>query len=184
MNIKLLVLLLLLNGCSLTNLNDSKSSKELPRVENRTNQNNKYNSNSSTAVINQDADQSSIIVKGNIDQVDPNKLFDNYSVYFDLDEYTIQEKYMSTIKQHAEFLTKHPNHFVFIEGHTDERGGAEYNLALGQKRSDAIKRLLIVYGVKETQLEAYSYGKEKPKALGSNEEAWSQNRRVDLYYRN
>ena len=73
---------------------------------------------------------------------------------------------------------------MFIEGHTDERGGAEYNLALGQKRSDAIKRLLILYGVKENQVEAYSYGKEKPKAPGSNEESWSQNRRVDLFYRN
>lgn len=184
MNIKLLILLLLLNGCSLTNFNDSKSTKEQPQVENRINQTNASKSNSSAAVIDKDINQSSVIVKHNSVQVDPNKLFDNYSVYFDLDEYTVQEKYLPIIKQHAEFLIKHSDYFMFIEGHTDERGGAEYNLALGQKRSDAIKRLLILYGVKENQVEAYSYGKEKPKAPGSNEESWSQNRRVDLFYRN
>ena len=88
------------------------------------------------------------------------------------------------MKKHGEFLAKNQNEFVFVEGHTDERGGREYNLALGQKRANAVRVELIKYGARESQIEAYSYGSEKPKALGSNEEAWSQNRRVELYYRN
>ena len=72
---------------------------------------------------------------------------------------------------------------MVLEGHTDERGGREYNLALGQKRADAVRRALALMGVQETQMEAVSFGKEKPAVQGSGEEAWSQNRRVELAYR-
>jgi peptidoglycan-associated lipoprotein len=69
-----------------------------------------------------------------------------------------------------------------IQGNTDERGGSEYNVALGQKRAEAVRGLLVIYGAKESQLEAVSFGKEKPRASGSNEAAWAENRRVDLAY--
>lgn len=180
--IKLSIIALFVAGCSSTNL-DTKSVQRhdsSPTVKDRQ----VTNANVPNAVTNQDAAESSVVVKNAVRSVDPNTLFESYSVYFDLDDYTVQAQYLPIIKQHAEYLIKHPEHFVFIEGHTDERGGAEYNLALGQKRSTAVKKLLVLYGVKEQQLEAYSYGKEKPKALGSTDEAWSQNRRADLFYRN
>lgn len=183
-NIQLSLIALFVAGCSTANLDSTSTQNHnespTPTIEDRR----VTNANESKVITNQVAVESSVVIKKSVRSQDPNTLFENYSVYFDLDEYTVQERYLPIIKQHAEFLIKHPDHFVFIEGHTDERGGAEYNLALGQKRSTAVKKLLILYGVKEQQLEAYSYGKEKPKALGSNEEAWSQNRRVDLHYRN
>jgi len=176
------LILLLLGACSTSTLTDKtstdKTTKELPIVENRTNKTSKASTNKiEEAVIE--------IVKIPVkDRKDPNKLFESYSVYFDLDEYTVQEKYQTMLQKHGEFLAKNPNEFVFIEGHTDERGGKEYNLSLGQRRANAVRVELIKYGASDSQIEAYSYGSEKPKATGSNEEAWSQNRRVDLYYKN
>ena len=180
--IQLSIIALFLTGCSLTNLNtkSAQGHNDSPMVEDRR----VTNANVPMVVTNQDTAESSVVVKNAVRSVDPNTLFENYSIYFDLDDYTVQAQYLPIIKQHAEYLIKHPEHFVFIEGHTDERGGAEYNLALGQKRSTAVKKLLILHGVKEQQLEAYSYGKEKPKALGSTDAAWSQNRRADILYRN
>jgi peptidoglycan-associated lipoprotein len=72
---------------------------------------------------------------------------------------------------------------VALEGHTDERGGREYNLALGQRRAEAVRRALGLLGVNDSQLEAVSFGKEKPAATGADESAWSQNRRVEISYR-
>ena len=171
------LILLLLGACSTSTITD-KTTKELPIVENRSDRSSKTSTNKI-----EDARIEVIRVPVK-DRKDPNTLFESYSVYFDLDEYTVQEKYKPLLKKHGEFLAKNQNEFVFIEGHTDERGGREYNLALGQKRANAIRMELMRYGAKDSQLEAYSYGSEKPKALGSTEEAWSQNRRVDLYYKN
>lgn len=181
-NIQLSLIALFVAGCSTANLDSTSAQRhnQSTTIENRQ----LTNVNESKVITNQDTAESSVVIKNSVRSIDPNTLFENYSVYFDLDEYTVQERYLPIIKQHAEFLIKHPDHFVFIEGHTDERGGAEYNLALGQKRSTAVKNLLILYGVKEQQLEAFSYGEEKPKASGSDEGSWSQNRRVDLFYRN
>ena len=103
-------------------------------------------------------------------------------VYFDYDSYTIRPEAQPAIAAHAKFLAANKSLKVSLEGHTDERGGREYNLALGQKRADAVVRALKVYGVNDKQVEAVSFGKEKPKADGHDEAAWSQNRRVDLVY--
>ena len=171
------LILLLLGACSTSTITD-KTTKELPIVENRTDKNSK----SSVSKIEEvEIEIVKIPVK---DRKNPNTLFESNSVYFDLDEYTVQEKYKPLLKKHGEFLAKNQNEFVFIEGHTDERGGKEYNLALGQKRANAVRVELMRHGARDSQVEAYSYGSEKPKATGSNEEAWSQNRRVDLYYKN
>jgi peptidoglycan-associated lipoprotein len=104
-------------------------------------------------------------------------------VYFDFDDYTIRPEFMQVVEGHARFLNADRQRRVVLEGHTDERGGREYNLALGQKRADAVRRALSVLGVSETQMESVSFGKEKPANMGSDEFAHSQNRRVELSYR-
>lgn len=106
------------------------------------------------------------------------------SVYFELDAYGVDTKFMPIVQAHGQYLAANPALSIRVEGHADERGGTEYNLALGQKRADAVVKVLKTYGVKDSQLEAVSFGKEKPKAQGHDEPAWAQNRRVDLAYPN
>ena len=113
---------------------------------------------------------------------DPSSPLFQRSVYFDLNEYTVQTKYQKQLSAHANFLKANPKQKVIIQGNTDERGTAEYNLALGQRRSDAVRKSLNLMGVSENQMEAVSFGKEKPKAEGDNEAAWAQNRRADIVY--
>jgi peptidoglycan-associated lipoprotein len=104
-------------------------------------------------------------------------------VYFDFDSYAIRGEYQPLIDAHARFLKQDPKRHVVIEGHTDERGGREYNLALGQRRSEAVRRALGLLGVSDSQVEAVSFGKEKPAVPGSTEEAWAKNRRAEITYR-
>jgi len=104
------------------------------------------------------------------------------SVYFAFDDYSIDSKYFALIERHGKFLASNPSVAIRIEGDTDERGGSEYNLALGQRRAEAVLRALRLYGVSAGQLEATSWGKTKPRALGHDETAWAQNRRADLQY--
>jgi peptidoglycan-associated lipoprotein len=103
-------------------------------------------------------------------------------IYFDLDSYSVKGEYQSVLEAHSRYLRADRNRRVNLEGHTDARGGSEYNLALGQKRSDAVRRALSALGVPEAQMEAVSFGKEKPVAQGSDESAYSQNRRAALNY--
>ena len=86
------------------------------------------------------------------------------------------------LELHGRYLSANPKLSIRVEGNADERGSAEYNLALGQKRAESVVRALKLYGVKDSQMEAVSWGKEKPKAMGHDEAAWAQNRRVDLVY--
>ena len=117
------------------------------------------------------------------DYLNPNSpIFKERSVYFDFDKYTVKTDYNALIERQGKYLAANPQLSIKVEGNTDDRGGSEYNLALGQKRAEAVVRALKVYGVKDSQLEAVSFGKEKPKATGNDEAAWSQNRRVDLDY--
>ena len=104
-------------------------------------------------------------------------------VYFDYDSYTIKPEFQSLIDGHARFLKANTQRRISIEGHTDERGGREYNLALGQKRSEAVRRALTLLGVSDSQIEAVSFGKEKPAAQGTGEDVWAQNRRAEIVYR-
>lgn len=104
------------------------------------------------------------------------------SIYFDLDSYVVKDEYKSVIDAHGKYLISRPDRKIFIQGNTDERGGSEYNLALGQKRADAVRRALSLQGVPDSQMEAVSFGKEKPRAQGSSEEAWKENRRADIVY--
>jgi peptidoglycan-associated lipoprotein len=113
---------------------------------------------------------------------DPKSPLFQKSIYFDLNEYTVQTKYQKQLSAHASFLKENLKQKVIIQGNTDERGTAEYNLALGQRRSDAVRKSLNLMGVSDDQMEPVSFGKEKPKAEGDNEAAWAENRRADIVY--
>jgi peptidoglycan-associated lipoprotein len=104
-------------------------------------------------------------------------------IYFDYDSYTVKPEYQALIDGHARFLKANAQRRVSIEGHTDERGGREYNLALGQKRSEAVRRSLVLLGVNDAQIEAVSFGKEKPAATGTGEAVYAQNRRAEIFYK-
>ena len=104
-------------------------------------------------------------------------------VHFDYDSYVIRADYQDMIETHARFLKAAPSRKAMLEGHTDDRGGREYNLALGQKRAEAVSRALGLLGVPSTQVEAVSFGKEKPAMVGNSEDAHAENRRVELSYR-
>ena len=104
-------------------------------------------------------------------------------IYFDYDSYVIKPEFQSLLDGHARFLKANTSRRISIEGHTDERGGREYNLALGQRRSEAVRRALGLLGVPDSQVEAVSFGKEKPAATGSDEASWAQNRRAEIVYR-
>jgi peptidoglycan-associated lipoprotein len=104
------------------------------------------------------------------------------SIFFDYDSYAVKDQYRSTIDANAKFLNANRARKVIIQGNTDERGGSEYNLALGQKRAEAVRKQLALVGVPEGQMEAVSLGKEKPRATGHDESAWAENRRADFVY--
>ena len=104
-------------------------------------------------------------------------------IYFDYDSYVVKPEFQAVVEAHAKFIVANKSRKLAIEGHTDERGGREYNLALGQKRSEAVRRALGLLGVPDAQVEAVSFGKEKPAASGSDEAAFAQNRRAELNYR-
>ncbi|MFM2274408.1 MAG: peptidoglycan-associated lipoprotein [Pseudomonadota bacterium] len=104
-------------------------------------------------------------------------------IYFDYDSYVIKPEYQSIIEAHSRAIKADKNRKVAVEGHTDERGGREYNLALGQKRAEAVRKAMGLLGIPDSQIEAVSYGKEKPAAQGSEEAAMARNRRAEISYR-
>jgi peptidoglycan-associated lipoprotein len=115
--------------------------------------------------------------------LDPNSAISKQrSIYFDFDVFTIKPQYNSVIEQHAAYLKANPQLQVRLEGNADERGGREYNLSLGQKRSESVKRAMSTLGAAAGQQEAVSFGEEKPKATGHDETSWAENRRVDIVY--
>ena len=115
--------------------------------------------------------------------LDPNSpISQKRSVYFDFDSSSIRADGKPVVELQGQYLAKHPDLHVRVEGNTDERGGSEYNLALGQRRAQAVKSALQIYGVQDAQVEPVSFGKEKPRAPGHDEDAWAQNRRADIAY--
>ena len=120
--------------------------------------------------------------RGNDPLNDPGSLLAKRSIYFDLDSFVVKDEFKFVIDAHSQHLIAHPDRKVIIQGNTDERGGSEYNLALGQKRAEAVRRALSLLGVPDGQMEAVSFGKEKPKATGRDESAWAENRRADIAY--
>lgn len=104
------------------------------------------------------------------------------SVYFEYDSYVVPEQYRNVVEMHSSYLTANSQQKVRIEGHADARGGSEYNLALGQRRSNAVARMMTLMGVRADQLETISFGKERPKAPGNTEADYAENRRADVNY--
>jgi peptidoglycan-associated lipoprotein len=157
----------LLSACSSTKLNDT------PVVE-------------KTPVAQAPADTSRDIrpvETGSVDPLnDPKGVLANRSVYFDYDSYVVRADGKPVVENHSAYLSKNKQRKVLIQGNTDERGGTEYNLALGQKRAEAVRKSMAALGVAEGQMEAVSLGEEKPKATGSNDSAWAENRRADIVY--
>lgn len=113
---------------------------------------------------------------------DPSSPLYRRIVYFDYDSSEIRSEFVPLLQTHARYLASHPKTRVTLEGHTDERGSREYNLALGDERAQTVQRFLLAEGVRGDQLATLSFGEEKPVEPGHDEGAWSQNRRVELAY--
>jgi len=113
---------------------------------------------------------------------DPKGPLAKRSIYFDFDSYSIRDEFKPVIENHSRFLIANKNRKLIIQGNTDEKGSREYNLALGQKRAEAVRRAMTALGVNDAQLEAVSLGEEKPKATGTDDTSLAENRRADLVY--
>ena len=104
------------------------------------------------------------------------------SIYYEFDRYDVKDEYRQLVEAHARYLREHPGAQIAVQGNADERGSREYNLALGQRRSEGVKKMLTLLGVTERQVEATSFGEEKPRAVGHDESSWAENRRSDIVY--
>ena len=113
---------------------------------------------------------------------DPANILSRRSIYFDYDQFTVKEEFKPVVSAHARDLSQNRGARVAIQGNTDERGSREYNLALGQRRADAVKQMMTLLGAPAGQIETVSFGEEKPRAEGQNEQAWAVNRRADIVY--
>ena len=113
---------------------------------------------------------------------DPKNVLSKRSVYFDFDSNAVKDEYRGLIQAHAKYMVDKRDAKVRVEGHCDERGSREYNLALGQRRAEAVKKVMTVLGVQDGRIETVSFGEEKPAAAGHDESSWAQNRRGDIKY--
>jgi len=113
---------------------------------------------------------------------DPASALSKRSIYFDYDKYDVKDEFRPLVEAHAKYLRENPGARMLIQGNADERGSREYNVALGQKRSDNVRKMLVLLGAREAQLESVSLGEEKPQCMEHNEECWSKNRRGDMLY--
>jgi peptidoglycan-associated lipoprotein len=113
---------------------------------------------------------------------DPGSILSKRSIFYDLDSFDVKDEYKGLVEAHAKYLRDNPGSKMLIQGNTDERGSREYNIGLGQRRSEGVKRMLQLLGAREDQVESVSLGEEKPKAEGHDEQSWSQNRRSDILY--
>jgi peptidoglycan-associated lipoprotein len=160
---------LLLSACSSTKLDDAKAP-----VEDR--------SARSTAPMADPRTVSTVTAPGTDPLNDPKGVLAKRSVYFDYDSYIVKDEFNPVVEAHSNFLNTNKGRKIIIQGNTDDRGGREYNLALGQKRAEAVRKSMSLLGVPESQMEAVSLGKEKPKATGNDEAAFAENRRADIVY--
>ncbi len=174
----LVAVLVMLSACSTVKLDEKAPVEE--RTSNSSSSNQSSNNADTGAAGNASADSRN---ERNEDPLNEAAgVLAKRSVYFDFDSYVIKDEFKPVIEAHSQYLISHSNRKVVIQGNTDERGGSEYNLALGQKRAEAVRRAMSLLGVPDAQMEAVSFGKEKPKAMGSDEASWAENRRADLAY--
>lgn len=114
---------------------------------------------------------------------DPKNILSKRSIFYDYDKYDVKDEYKPLLQAHARYLSQDRNAKMLIQGNCDERGSREYNIALGQKRADGVKKLLLLMGAQESQIESVSLGEEKPRCTENTEACYSQNRRSDMLYR-
>jgi len=159
----------LLGGCSSVDLNDKPPVESRDTTAGAAGANANDGAQSAVAGVNveSDAAEKALAGVGN-------------TVFFDFDSYVVKDEYRPIVSAYARALMANPNKNIAIEGHTDDRGGREYNLALGQKRAEAVQKAMALLGANASQIEAVSYGEEQPLATGSTEEAWAQNRRAEI----
>jgi peptidoglycan-associated lipoprotein len=115
--------------------------------------------------------------------MDPKSALAKRSIFFDFDRFEIRQEFTPTVEAHGRYLASNRGKRVVVEGNADERGSREYNLALGQKRAEAVKSRLLLLGATDTQVDTVSFGEERPKSGGHDESAWAENRRADLVYK-
>lgn len=157
---------ILLNACSTTKLDDKTAAPA-----------------KATPAAVPDSRTVATVVAPSVDELDnPKGILAKRSVYFDFDRYDVKTEFNGLVEAHAKYLRNNKTRKIVIQGNTDERGGSEYNLALGQKRAEAVRHSLQLLGASDAQMEAVSFGKEKPKATGSDEASWAENRRADIVY--
>jgi len=113
---------------------------------------------------------------------DPNNILSKRNIYFEFDSFAVADQFKPLVEAHARYLVANRNARVTLHGHGDERGAREYNIALGQRRADAVKRMMTLLGAQEIQIETVSFGEEKPRNVGHDETAWAENRRVDIVH--
>lgn len=113
---------------------------------------------------------------------DPSSPLSRRQIFFDYDKFEVKDEYRPVIEAHAKYLRDNANAKMLVQGNADERGSREYNVGLGQRRSDGVKKMMVLLGARENQIESVSLGEEKPQADGSTESAWSKNRRSDILY--
>ena len=114
----------------------------------------------------------------------PGNVLAKRSIFYEFDRYDIKEEFVPIVEAHAKLLVEHPELKIIVQGNCDDRGSREYNLALGQRRADSVKRAMVLLGVNNRQIETVSFGAEKPAALGQDEVSWAKNRRSDIVYPN
>ena len=115
---------------------------------------------------------------------DPSNVLSKRSIYFELDSNIVKEEFKPLVAAHARYLQQNRGQKMTLQGNADERGSREYNLALGQRRADAVKQMMTLLGAQSEQIETVSFGEEKPRSTGHDEASWSENRRADLAYPN
>ncbi len=181
--IKSLIFISVLTGCSSVNLDESSDQGITGTAPIESLKNNDVASNQKTTenkIIEKPLSEITFTQRKQIEK----KLqkFQSFepSIYFDYDDFKIKTEYQKLIQLTYELMTLNPNYDLLIEGHSDERGTTEYNLALGQKRAEAVLKALEQLGISQSRIDAISFGEEKPVAIGSNSIAWGKNRRADL----
>lgn len=124
----------------------------------------------------------STTVSGKEDPKNPNSILSKRVIYFEYNQDTVKSEFTELIQAHAKYLNDNRGRKIRLEGHADERGSREYNMALGQRRGEAVRRATTILGVGADRIETVSFGEDKPRSTGHDEAAWAQNRRVEIVY--
>lgn len=181
----------ILSGCETMGLEDEKTAKIEDRsaaqaakkpADKAAQKGTETSGVSGGALSGQSLDARSIDQSGMDPRKDPASPLSKRSIYFDFDSFVVKDEYRTVIQSHASYLSNRSSARIIIQGNADARGSREYNLALGQKRAEAVRNSFAILGVRDSQMEAVSFGEEKPRRFGTSEEDYAENRRADIVY--